>query len=49
MAIIDITRALEKREDSVGSEAGVTQLPSTSVKALTGFIVVLSVIILGEF
>jgi len=45
MAIV--VRALERRDGSVGSEAGVSQPLPTSVKALTGFIVVMGLIILG--
>ncbi|KAI0340027.1 hypothetical protein BDW22DRAFT_432054 [Trametopsis cervina] len=48
MAIINVAnRALESRDNSAGSQAGVdTNLP-TSVKALAGFIVILGVIVLG--
>ena len=48
MAIIDITRALERRDNSAGSQAGVSEPLPTSVKALAGFIVVMGLIILGK-
>ncbi|KAI0086372.1 hypothetical protein BDY19DRAFT_995978 [Irpex rosettiformis] len=47
MAIINITRALERRDNSVGSEAGVSEPLPTSVKALAGFIVIMGLIILS--